>query len=86
MRTERCILGISRHDLFVKAQGYQHAVIDAVSTAYGQHLPLVLSPDDIWLTIAQGFGHHSAESLCVFAYCSPYQSKDIWKYTHRAQD
>lgn len=26
--------------------------------AYAGHLPLVISPGAVWLTIAQGFGHH----------------------------
>src|ERR1700747_2337995 len=32
-----------------------HPLIDAVSTAFAQHRPLTLSPDCIWLVIAQGF-------------------------------
>jgi hypothetical protein len=35
-----------------------HPLIDAIHTAFSQHRPLVLSPDAIWLVIAQGFGHH----------------------------
>ena len=37
-----------------------------VLMSYFEHLPLRLSPDVIWLTIAQGFGHHvnlNAEEL-----------------------
>lgn len=30
----------------------------AVHAAYSEHFPLVLSPDDVWLTIAQGFAAH----------------------------
>jgi hypothetical protein len=37
-----------------------HPLIDAVHIAFSQHRPLTLSPDAIWLTIAQGFGHHVA--------------------------
>lgn len=40
--------------------------LNAVHTAYDLHYPLVLSPDDIWLTIAQGFASHvlgNAEGL-----------------------
>jgi hypothetical protein len=43
-----------------------HPLIDAVHIAFSQHRPLNLSPDAIWLTIAQGFGHHvlqNAEEL-----------------------
>jgi hypothetical protein len=39
-----------------------HPLIDAVHLAFSQHRPLTLSPDDIWLVIAQGFGHHVAEN------------------------
>jgi Domain of unknown function (DUF4419) len=39
-----------------------HPLIDAVHTAFSQHRPLTLSPDAIWLVIAQGFGHHVAEN------------------------
>ena len=39
-----------------------HPLIDAVHVAFGQHRPLTLSPDSIWLVIAQGFGHHVAEN------------------------
>jgi hypothetical protein len=39
-----------------------HPLIDAVHTAFSQHRPLALSPDSIWLVIAQGFGHHVAEN------------------------
>lgn len=31
-----------------------HALFEALHRAYDEHRPLVLSPDDIWLTIAQG--------------------------------
>jgi hypothetical protein len=39
-----------------------HPLIDAVHIAFSQHRPLTLSPDAIWLVIAQGFGHHVAEN------------------------
>jgi hypothetical protein len=39
-----------------------HPLVDAVHLAFSQHRPLTLSPDDIWLVIAQGFGHHVAEN------------------------
>lgn len=44
-----------------------HPLIDAVHVAFSQHRPLALSPDDLWLVIAQGFSHHvaeNAEALC----------------------
>src|SRR5579871_1790356 len=35
-----------------------HPLIDSVHTAFSQHRPLLLSPDSIWLVLAQGFAHH----------------------------
>jgi hypothetical protein len=35
-----------------------HSLIEAVQIAFSQHRPLLLSPDSIWLAIAQGFSHH----------------------------
>jgi hypothetical protein len=43
-----------------------HGFIEAVETAFDWHYPLVLSPDDVWLCIAQGFATHvnlNAEAL-----------------------
>ena len=35
-----------------------HALVGAVYLAYGRHYPLVLSPDAVWITLAQGFAQH----------------------------
>lgn len=43
-----------------------HAFLLTLHWAYGDHRPLVLSPDMIWLLITQGFAlhvHHNAEKL-----------------------
>lgn len=43
-----------------------HPFVEAAHIAFDEHLPLVLSPDDIWLCIAQAFAHHvehDAEAL-----------------------
>jgi hypothetical protein len=43
-----------------------HPLLDAVSRAFVDHRPLVLSPDAVWLTIAQGVAQHirlNAEEL-----------------------
>ena len=43
-----------------------HPLISAVHLAFSEHRPLVLTPDAIWITIAQGVAHHidlHAESL-----------------------
>ncbi|MEO8658249.1 MAG: DUF4419 domain-containing protein [Bryobacteraceae bacterium] len=45
----------------LRANGF-HPLIDAVHTAFSKHFPLTLSPDAIWLAIAQGFSHHIAEN------------------------
>lgn len=43
-----------------------HPLLDAVARAFADHRPLVLSPDAVWLTIAQGMAQHirlNAEEL-----------------------
>jgi len=35
-----------------------HALATAIHLAFSQHWPLCLSPDVIWITIAQGLAHH----------------------------
>ncbi|MDR4469071.1 MAG: DUF4419 domain-containing protein [Nitrospira sp.] len=35
-----------------------HGLVNAVYVAFSQHRPLVLTPDAIWITLAQGFAHH----------------------------
>jgi hypothetical protein len=39
-----------------------HSLIAAADLAYQRHFPLVLSPDAVWLTIAQGFARHVANN------------------------
>ncbi|MCP4438274.1 MAG: DUF4419 domain-containing protein [Aureispira sp.] len=41
---------------------HTHALVQAVYNAYADHRPLVLSPDMIWLLIAQGFSLHVTEN------------------------
>src|SRR4029077_9217453 len=36
----------------------RHGLVNAVHLAFSEHRPLVLTPDIIWLTLAQGFAHH----------------------------
>lgn len=43
-----------------------HPLLQAVHHAFSEHRPLVLSPDAVWITIAQGLGihiHQNAEAL-----------------------
>lgn len=35
-----------------------HQLISAIHTAFAAHRPLALTPDSIWLVLAQGFSHH----------------------------
>ncbi|HVK67128.1 MAG TPA: DUF4419 domain-containing protein [Polyangium sp.] len=45
-------------DLPVVDHGSTHALLGAVHLAFAEHRPLVLSPDAVWLTIAQGVAQH----------------------------
>lgn len=56
----------SRYHGKLVADVRSHPLIGALHAAFNSHRPVVLSPDIIWLTIAQGFAHHvnaNAESL-----------------------
>jgi hypothetical protein len=46
----------------IAGSGRSHSLIHAVHQAFSQHYPLTLSPDAVWLTISQGFGHHVTEN------------------------
>jgi hypothetical protein len=35
-----------------------HPLLSAVGRAFAEHRPLLLSPDAVWLTVAQGVAHH----------------------------
>jgi hypothetical protein len=37
---------------------YLNPLVEAVHLAFSYHRPLVLTPDGVWLTVVQGFGHH----------------------------
>jgi Domain of unknown function (DUF4419) len=50
------------HFVVAKLGSRCHPLIDAVHVAFSQHRPLTLSPDAIWLVIAQGFSHHVAKN------------------------
>jgi Domain of unknown function (DUF4419) len=45
------------HGTVIKEASYQ-SLLAAVYLAFSQHRPLVLSPDAVWITIAQGVAHH----------------------------
>ena len=46
------------NDLVQSEKGLDHGLVQAVYLAFSQHRPLVLTPDVIWLTLAQGFAQH----------------------------
>lgn len=48
------------HGMVVADVGFQ-PLLAAVHLAFSQHRALVLSPDAVWITIAQGVAHHMAE-------------------------
>ncbi len=54
----REILMLSDPQLRVAGGARLHPFADAVHRAFSEHRPLVLSPDGVWLTIAQGFAQH----------------------------
>ena len=41
---------------------YNHPFVETVEHAYSNHYPLTISPDMIWLMIAQGFANHVNEN------------------------
>ena len=43
-----------------------HTLVSAVHYAFSEHRPLTLSPDAIWLTIAQGFANHRRSKMGAF--------------------
>jgi hypothetical protein len=48
----------SRYHGQLVAEVHFHPVMAAVDLAFNEHRPLVLSPDMLWLLIAQGFANH----------------------------
>lgn len=56
-RVESCF---RYHGKLISSHGIQ-PLIRAVSIAYSGHYPLSLSPDALWLTLAQGFATHIAQ-------------------------
>ncbi|MBA4192744.1 MAG: hypothetical protein C0467_32665 [Planctomycetaceae bacterium] len=68
----------------VKQPGF-HSLIAAADRAYQSHFPLVLNPDAIWLTIAQGFARHVANNAeALRARIVPHEGKVI--FTVRRDD
>jgi len=67
----QAVLGVELEALshdgpLVDDAGRVHPLMAVVHRAFAEHRPLRISPDHIWLTIAQGFAHHvdhNAEAL-----------------------
>lgn len=61
------LIAFSHNDNFeIVAETGNHPLATAIHLAFSQHRPLLLTPDIIWMTIAQGFAQHinnKAESL-----------------------
>jgi Domain of unknown function (DUF4419) len=56
---QKSLLAFSHDDTFLVIQGQAiHPLALAVHMAFSEHRPLLLTPDQIWLTIAQGFAQH----------------------------
>ena len=54
---ERRVEGAASNQENAVAPGCQ-PLVHAAYLAFSSHLPLVLSPDDVWLCLAQGFATH----------------------------
>jgi hypothetical protein len=56
---QRRLLAFSHDDTFQVIEGDEiHPLVLAVHAAFSEHRPLLLSPDIIWITLAQGFAQH----------------------------
>jgi hypothetical protein len=56
---QRQLLAFSHDDTYQVIQGGDiHPLVLAVHAAFSEHRPLLLTPDIIWLTLAQGFAQH----------------------------
>ncbi len=45
-------------DVVLTRGGADHSLVSAVYLAFSEHRPLVLTPDAVWITLAQGFAQH----------------------------
>lgn len=49
---------VQGREIVADATECSNPLVAAIHLAFSRHLPLTLSPDAIWLTLAQGFSHH----------------------------
>jgi len=45
-------------DVVLTGGGANHSLVSAVYVAFSEHRPLVLTPDAVWITLAQGLAQH----------------------------
>lgn len=60
------IVATSFDDAKLNAPAYARTFFSMLMTAYAEHRPIAISPDDVWLLISQGVAHHinqNAETL-----------------------
>lgn len=63
--TQRAITSVCNAPELLRFGQYterMHPVLQAVAFAYGQHYPLTLAPDDVWLCLVQGLALHVQEN------------------------
>jgi hypothetical protein len=46
----------------LRVTAHIHGLVETIATAFAEHYPLVLTPDAVWLAIAQGFAVHINEN------------------------
>src|SRR5262245_60151390 len=51
-------LVVTSHEASVVDTGPSHPLASAVHLAFSEHRPLVLSPDVLWITLAEGVAAH----------------------------
>lgn len=57
---------VNHCDFISQGKSIANPFIGTIHFAYANHVPLALSPDDLWITLAQGFANHvnnNAEAL-----------------------
>ena len=57
-RPLRAFIHAESSDIVREQGAIEHSLVEAVYLAFSQHRPLVLTPDAIWITLAQGFAQH----------------------------
>lgn len=61
---------------------HSNAFVEALTQSYAQHYPLVLGPDEVWMTLAQSFAQHvdqNAEKLRRLFVQHEGKEKIVWR-------